>query len=129
MHAGVASGGRTARASARELLASVLRPPLREAVTGMLDDVPDAQRLAAGRRYHRARGPSPTATLREMLEEGGLTLRCLVAYHVAEQRLEELRADLVRQGQGATGLLADALRNAMHRLDHPGEEVLFVARG
>jgi hypothetical protein len=127
IHAGVVSGGRTARASARELLANVLRPPLREAMVGMLDEVPDALRLAAGRRYHRARGLSRNETLRELLEQGGVTLRCLVAYHVAELRLEDLRADLVRHCGVAPGLLAEAFGNAMYRLDHPGEESFLVA--
>jgi len=126
IHRGISSADRKARASARELLESVLRPPLRETVVGMLDDVPDALRLAAGRRYHRPREISPTEALRVLLHEGNFALRCLVAYHVAELGLRELREDLAALCETTADAAVESFDNALAMLDRPVKEKVFV---
>ncbi|HMB68174.1 MAG TPA: HEAT repeat domain-containing protein, partial [bacterium] len=126
IHRGLGSRDRKTRASGRELLESVLKPPLRDAVVGVLDDVPDEQRLAAGRRYHR-RGPADRrALLRTLLEQGSVPLRCLVAYHVAETGMKDLREELAGLCDAAVGAMEETFRNALHMLDDPGKEKAFV---
>lgn len=127
IHRGVRSADRKARAGGRELLESVLRPPLRDAVIGLLDEIPDTQRLAAGRRWYRPPGRSRPDTLRTLLRERSLTLRCIVAYHVADLGLSELRQELVTLCQQTAGTAGDSFRNALARLDDPRREVTVVA--
>jgi AAA family ATP:ADP antiporter len=127
IYRGVSSADRKARASGRELLESVLRPPLRDAVGALLDDLPDAQRLAAGRRYYRPPGRARAELLRTLLRERSLPLRCIVAYHVAELGLSELRQDLVALCEQAAGTAGDSFRNALARLDDPRREPAVVA--
>ena len=46
IYRGLRSASPKVRASSRELLANLLDPSLREAVVGIVDDVPDTERLA-----------------------------------------------------------------------------------
>jgi hypothetical protein len=126
IHRGIGSRDPKTRASGRELLESVLRSPLRDAVVGVLDDVPDEERLAAGRRYHRAGPASRRDLLRTLLEQGSVPLRCLVAYHVAELGMKELRDDLADLCDAAVGAMEETFRNALDMLDDPRKEKAFV---
>ncbi|NNE44687.1 MAG: hypothetical protein HKN12_10790, partial [Gemmatimonadetes bacterium] len=101
IHRGAISGDPKARASARELLENVLQPPMTDAVLGLLDDIPDAQRLAAGRAYYRAERRSTVEAFRVLLEQDSVALRSLVAHHVVELGDPALRAELGAQCDAA----------------------------
>ncbi|HEU4404813.1 MAG TPA: Npt1/Npt2 family nucleotide transporter [Polyangiaceae bacterium] len=100
IYRGVRSGRANARADGIELLHNVLRPPLRGAVVGLVDDAPEAQRLAAGADFHAPLGLSYEALLGHLLESTSRSLQDLTLYHVGELRLarflEPLRARRAR---------------------------------
>jgi hypothetical protein len=54
--------------------------------------------------------------LRELLARGGLAMRCLVAQHVAERGLVDLRAELSALPPEPSGLLARAVSQALEQL-------------
>jgi AAA family ATP:ADP antiporter len=126
VHAGISAGNREAKASARELLELVLRSPLKEAVLGVLDDVPDAERLARAARYYRPVRMIDEDVLRALIEQRGVALRCLAGYHIAELALGSLRDELSRACDETSGLLRESFRNALEMLDEPGGERAFV---
>jgi len=87
------------RASSRELIENLLRPPVRDAVLALHDDLADTERLARASALYTPRALHYEALLGVMLEEASESLRCLAAHHVAElglaafrPRLEALRA-------------------------------------
>ncbi|HEU4535642.1 MAG TPA: Npt1/Npt2 family nucleotide transporter, partial [Polyangiaceae bacterium] len=81
IYRGVRSGREGARADGVELLHNVLRPPLRGAVVGLVDDAPDAQRLAAGAAFHAPLGLSYEGLLGHLLESNSRSLQDLALYH------------------------------------------------
>ena len=127
IYRGTTGGGREALASSRELIEHVVGSPEREALLGFFDEVPDRERLRAGRVYYRAGERSHAELLRTLLGEGGLHLRCLVAYHVAELGLRELTDDLRRLGEEALGELESSFEHALEMLESPGEEAARFA--
>jgi AAA family ATP:ADP antiporter len=94
IYRGLRSGGAHARSDATELLHNVLVPPLRDAVVGLVDDAPDAQRLAAGASYHAPLGLSYEGLLERLLESPSRSLQDLTLYHVGELALARFRAPL-----------------------------------
>ncbi|MBX3126222.1 MAG: hypothetical protein KF718_05875 [Polyangiaceae bacterium] len=91
MYRGLASRRPAVRASTRELLDGVLPSPLREAVLGLLDDVPAPERLAQAGPFAPPAAPSYEAVLRELVATKSESLRSLAAYHAGELGLLELR--------------------------------------
>jgi hypothetical protein len=126
IHRGVESGSPSGLASARELLEDALPAARREAVLGLLDDVDPTRRLRAGERYYRPRREAPAELLKRLLEREDLELRCLVAYHVSEIGLTELREDLRELATRATDMLAESLERSVQRLDEPGRDHAFA---
>jgi hypothetical protein len=126
IHRGVTSADRKARSSARELLEGALDPPVRDAVLGLLDEVPDELRLAAGRLYHRRTVGTQADVLRALLGESGVPVRCLVAYHVAELGMHDLRPELSVLCKTSTGVVEESFRHALEMLENPGKEHAFV---
>jgi len=82
------------RASSRELMENLLRPPLRQAVLALADPVPGQDRLASAAPYYTPRTLSYEELLGLMLEDASESLRCIAAYHVAELGLVALRPQL-----------------------------------
>jgi AAA family ATP:ADP antiporter len=78
---GLTSKNVKARASSLELLANVLRPPLRDRVLAVVDDVSDSERLA---RFGAARTETTYEELLGAMSERGGELAVLVAFHGAE---------------------------------------------
>ncbi len=111
IYRGVRSGRSNARADGVELLHHVLRPPLRGAVVGLVDDAPDAQRLAAGEGFHAPLGLSYEGLLAHLLESSSRSLQDFALFHVGELGLgaflEPLRAR--RERGDASSDLARAL--------------------
>jgi AAA family ATP:ADP antiporter len=126
IHRGVESGDRAAVASSRELLENALPARLRDAVLGLLDDVPGERRLAAGTRWHRPRRRDDADVFRALLDEDSPQLSCLVAYHVAETGLQEMRADLQEKCDRAVDAMNEVFARAIARLDNPDTERAFV---
>ncbi len=126
IHRGVESEDRAQVASSRELLENALPARLRDAVLGLLDDVPGPRRLAAGQKWHRPRRRTDGETFRELLDQDSPQLSCLVAYHVAETGLKEMRDDLQQRCDRAVDAMNEVFARAIARLDDPGEEKAFV---
>lgn len=90
IHRGL-SAGKNARATSMELIDNILPEPLRTAVNGLVDDVPDVQRLARSGKYHRALGLDYEGLLSVMLEGDSEALQDITAFHIAELGLVGFR--------------------------------------
>jgi hypothetical protein len=104
IHRGLRSANPKVRAGSRELIENLLAPPLRDAVLALVDDVPDAERLARAAGFERVETTDYDSLLAALLDEPGETLRCLVAHHVAELGLDGFRPRLREIEQRETGL-------------------------
>ena len=91
---GLRSKSAKARASSRELIENLLSPPLRDWTLAIVDDAPDAERLARAAPLHVRRFPPYETALREILAQGDDTLRSLVAYHACELGIVSMRASV-----------------------------------
>ena len=100
IHRGLRSRDARARASSRELLENLLRPPLRAPILALVGDEPDAARLSGAGELYPARPLDYEAALERMLDEGGEALRCIAAHHVGELGLVALRPRLVELSRG-----------------------------
>jgi hypothetical protein len=78
---GLDSPNAKARASSRELLENILRPPLRERVLAVVDDASDDERLA---RIGEARNDETYEALLGTMQEAGGELGAIAAYHARE---------------------------------------------
>jgi hypothetical protein len=82
------------RASSRELLENLLRPPLRDPILAIVGEPGDPGRLAAGGELRPTGDPDYEGVLGRILDEGGESLRCIAAYHVGELSLVAFRPRL-----------------------------------
>lgn len=114
----IASPDDARRSAAREIFEHLAPVEVREPLLAVIDDMPREQR--------RARlgvlAPGPFATyedlLATLLAESSASLRCIVAYHVAERRIAALRPELARQRPlAASSLVFHAFDQAIARLD------------
>jgi len=91
---------------------------VREPLLAVIDDLsPERRRAHLG---ELAVGPFPTyeALLATLLAEPSTSLRCIVAHHVAERHLSELRPELARlRPLAGTTLVMKAFDQAIERLD------------
>jgi HEAT repeat protein len=112
---GLGNSNPKVRASSRELLENLIRPPLRDAVLVLIGDAAASQRLLE----------SPDAAPRDLgyesllgllLEQPGETLRCIAAYHVGELRLGGLRGRIEALRAQETGLFVSRIFERTLRL-------------
>ena len=82
------------KASSRELLESFVAPRAREAILGLVDDAPDAQRLLSAGGFHRTEKLGYVELLRVLLDTDSDSLRSLAVYHIGELGLSELKPSL-----------------------------------
>lgn len=127
VHRGVGAPDPRARAGSRELLEYTLRPPLRESVIGLVDDLTDAERLVHGPPFYTPEHSTserldPDAVLDALLERGGESLRCLAAYHVGELGLDKLAPRLEALRNGGSRLTTEVVERALELLNHAGKE-------
>lgn len=104
--------------AAQEIAEAVVPAELRVPLFAVLDGVPPALRRA--QLGGLAPGPfaSYEAFIATLLTDPSESLRCVVAYHVAEHRLIGLRGDLARlRPAGEPRLVAHAFDQAIARLD------------
>lgn len=127
VHRGLRNADPRLRASSRELLEHLLRPPLRGPVLALVDEAPAPERIAQGGRFYR---PSPLdyeGLLATLLDAPGDTLRTLAVHHAGELGLVTLRGKIERLGrESPTVFLERAAARAAAELSRSGEE---VARG
>ncbi|HWM85969.1 MAG TPA: HEAT repeat domain-containing protein, partial [Kofleriaceae bacterium] len=88
---GLRSERRDVRDSGVELTEAVLRPPLRAAVVGLIDDTPDEARLAAAGPYHDPLVVDYEALLEQMLHSESESVRLLTVFHIGELELGRFR--------------------------------------
>jgi len=101
IHRGLRSTDARLRASSRELLEHVLPRRVRGPVLALVEDAPDAQRLAS-RGFAVSDGPLDYEDLlRALLAAPGDTVRSLTIHHVAELGLTSLRQDILRVMEGS----------------------------
>ena len=100
IHRGLRSRNPRARASGRELLENLLRPPLRAPILAAVGDEPDAVRLGGAGELYPVQPLGYEAVLERMLGEGGEALRCITVHHVGELRLASLQPRLVELARG-----------------------------
>jgi AAA family ATP:ADP antiporter len=118
VHDALMHGDELRRAAAREIVESVVSSDLRSALLAVVDELPSDRRQA--RLGHLAPGPftSYGALAAALLTDPSESVRCVVAHHVAEQRLISLRPDLERLKPSlGRPFEVDAFDQAMARLD------------
>jgi hypothetical protein len=94
---GLRSSEPKARASCIELVGNLLRPPLRAAVVGLIDDLPDRERLAAAGPFQPAAASIPDdyeGLLEHMLASESEAVQDFTAFHAGELRLARLRPQI-----------------------------------
>lgn len=120
IHRGLRNTNPKVRSSSRELLEHLLEPPLRQAVLALVDDAPDARRLAQARPYFVAAPLGYEDLLRSLLGETSETVRCIAAYHVGELGLSELRGQLEAFEEKQPGFfVARVIERALRLLSNP----------
>jgi HEAT repeat protein len=94
IYRGLVSARKDARATSMELVENILREPLRTAVLGLIDDLPDADRLAASDRYHTPLDLDYEGVLEVMLASTSTSVQDLTVFHIGELRLLRFRATI-----------------------------------
>jgi AAA family ATP:ADP antiporter len=123
LYRGWRNPSRTTRDSSRELLQHLLRPPLREPILALVDEGDDAEKLARAGPHHRPLALDYETLLRTLLQQGGVGMRCLVAYHVGEMRLQGLREALAALPADPAGLVTRTVERTLALLAEPEPEV------
>ena len=115
IYRGLRNSSAKVRAGSRELLENLVRPPLRDAILALVDDVPDPARLARAATVYRATPLGYDDLLARLIEEPGETVRCLAVYHVGELGLSALqpRLEAVRAERGAGLFLLRVVERAL----------------
>jgi AAA family ATP:ADP antiporter len=124
IYRGIVGGRRDARASALELVGNLLDDPIRRAVIGLVDEIPDELRIEFAGPYREAVPDDYDALLSELLSSKSESVRSIAVFHVGELGLRSLRAridDLVGQ-ETSRGMGAGSdVERALHRLDSVAE--------
>lgn len=117
MYRGIRSANKALRASSMELLQHVLEPPLRDPVLALVDDVGDNERLRRAGPFAPSQKQSYPELLSQLLEKGGVGMRCLVVYHIGELRLGALREQIAMLPSDLGGLVTRAVNRTLALLD------------
>jgi ATP:ADP antiporter, AAA family len=107
IYRGLRSGKKDERATSVELVENILRDPLRKAVLGLIDDIPDPDRLASAGQYHALLGVGYDELLAHMLASTSESVQDLTVFHIGELRLVKFKETLVGMG---TAERSDVLR-------------------
>ena len=116
----IVGGRRDARAIALELVGNVLVEPVRTAVIGLVDDIPDELRVRAAGPYRELVPQDYEALLAELLSSQSEPVRSVAIYHVGELGMAGLRDRIDGLGalETARGLGAGSdVERALRRLD------------
>ena len=124
IHRGLVSPNPKVRAGGRELLGSLLAPPVPEAVLALVDDAQDEERLRRAAPFYASPPLHYESLLGLILGQRSESLRCVAAYHVGELGLTSLRPQLEALRPEETGfLLARVVERALALLATPGGEL------
>jgi hypothetical protein len=139
IHRGLRDHDNRTRESSRELLQNLLRPPLGEAVLGIVDRASEAERLRRGGPYLPPAAPAPEAAATAISEYAAVVaalltrrsppLCALAAYHAGELRLTELRPALEAAHEREDGYARAAVGRALSQLADPASEPRRAAGG
>ena len=124
IYRGLASERAEDHASAHELIAATLDPPLRDGLLGFVDDLSDADRLRAGVAFYTPRRWDYEQMLRAFLEEGSLGLRCITIHHVGELGLSSFRETLLALRDRPPMVQQHVVARALVLLDQPERELM-----
>jgi hypothetical protein len=94
IYRGLRSPDRRVRASSRELLENVLRPPLKAPVLALVDDDSGPAGRAAMGPFYEPESLDYESLVARLVEQPGETLRSLAVFHVGELGLPSLRKRL-----------------------------------
>ena len=103
IYRGLRSRDARQRASSRELLENLLRPPLKNPILAIVSEASDAVRLPGAGGLYPTRPLDYPAVLERILEEGGESLRCIAVHHIGELDLVALRPRLEALAKTGTG--------------------------
>ncbi|MFT6399009.1 MAG: HEAT repeat protein [Bradymonadia bacterium] len=111
------------RASSRELLESFVRPRFREAVLGLVDDLPMAERLLASSGFYAQVEWSYESALEAMVSGPSESLATLASYHVRELPRDDQPSDaeILPRSRASDGL-ANVARQAASWVKDPEHE-------
>jgi AAA family ATP:ADP antiporter len=111
-----ANGDELKRSAAREIVEAMALSDVRPPLLAILEDIPADQRRA--RLGELAPGPYPSyeAFLAGLLHDPSESLRCVVAYHIAERQLVGLRDELARLIPDGSQFVTHAYDQAIARL-------------
>ncbi len=123
IYRGICSPQKKVRASSMELLHSLLKPPLRDTVLALVDDIPIVQKLSHASRYHQRVEVSYESVLKQLLDRPGIGIRCLVAAHIGELRLHSLTGTLESLPSDLGGLVSRAVDRTLALLSESAAEV------
>jgi hypothetical protein len=120
IHRGLRSADPKLRASSRELLENLLRPPLRAPVLALVDEGAPSDRLAQTGGFYRATPLGYEELLAVLLDTPGDTLRTLAVQHASELGLARLRSriEALRRESPTPFLERAATRALMTLRDH-----------
>jgi hypothetical protein len=102
-------GTKDVRATSLELASNILREPLRAAVLGLIEELPDLERLARAGKYHRPLGLDYAGVLDELLESDSAAVQDIAVYHIGELGLVSF-SDRVARLPNPDGARADVSR-------------------
>jgi ATP/ADP translocase/HEAT repeat protein len=128
IYRGLHNQDRKVRAGSRELLEHLIAAPLRGAVVALVDDAPDAERLARAQPFYAPQPLDYETLMGLILEESSESVRCIAAYHVAELGLTRLRGRLESFRSPEVGFfLSRVVERALSLLSPPGEQAVAHA--
>lgn len=114
------------RSSSKELLENLLPRSIREPVLALVDDAPDADRLARAGAFRQRRDGGYEGVLRELLNDYSESIRSLVVYHVGELGLHDLQSELETLEVPESSVLRGVVQSALERLTRAGARELAV---
>jgi HEAT repeat protein len=117
IHRGLESGRRDARDVAVELVANVLSEPIRSAVVGLVDDLSDDERLAAGGPFRTKVVPGYGDLLDELLGSTSESVRSVAVFHVGELGMTQFRGRIQAMLEEDAGLRSESLSDAARVLE------------
>ena len=103
IHRGLRSRDARQRASSRELLENLLRPPLKNPILAIVSEASDAARLSGAGGLYLKHPLDYQAVLERILDAGGESLRCIAVHHIGELDLAALRPRLEALAKTGTG--------------------------
>jgi ATP:ADP antiporter, AAA family len=114
---GISNERARVRASSRELLESLLPSASRAMILGLLEEIPDAEKLQAVRSSYQREGLGYNELLVELMSRGGQSVRALAVAQIGELELRGYREKVEETQATATGFLDEIVARTLTLLD------------